>query len=392
MTGNHSLRDRRIALVSNTSWYLWNFRGDTIRALASLGSDVITIAPEEEYRPQLEELGARHVVWEFDRRSTSPLANLGAFLRLRSLYGRLSPDVVHHFTIKPVILGGVAARFARVPGIVQSVPGLGHAFSESNTLHVQALTGYRFALAGRARTIFQNAEDMERLVGSGVASADRSVLVRGSGVDVERLGAVPLPAAAAPGAGSGRPRAVTFLMACRMLWTKGVREFVEAAAVLRGSGVDARFILLGDPDAGNPDAVPREWLASLAETGDVEWRGFHQDITPHLAIADVVVLPSFYGEGVPRSLLEGGAAARALITTDTPGCRDVVADGETGLLVPVRDAQALARAMERLARDLELRRRLGEAARERVRAEFSSARVVEETLAVYVDVLTEERQ
>ncbi len=403
MTGDHSLGDRRslrgrrIALVSNTSWYLWNFRGDTIRALASLGTDVITIAPEDEFRSRLEEVGARHVVWRFDRRSTAPLANLGALVRLRSLYGRLSPDVVHHFTIKPVILGGIAARFSRVPGIVQSVPGLGHAFSESNGLRLQALAGYRFGLAGRARTIFQNAEDMERLIGSGVASADRSVVIRGSGVDVDRLGAIPLPGASVPGASappdaaapSGATRPVTFLMTCRMLWAKGVREFVEAASLVRGDGIHARFVVLGDPDEGNPATVPREWLEELAQGDDVEWRRFREDVTPDLAEADVVVLPSYYGEGVPRSLLEGGAAGRALITTDTPGCSDVVEDGETGLLVPCRDVAALAAAMESLARDPDLRRRLGTAARDRVRAEFSSEKVVEETLAVYRRVLEE---
>jgi glycosyltransferase involved in cell wall biosynthesis len=386
MTGDHSLRDRRIVLVSNTSWYLWNFRGDTIRALIRLGAEVTTVAPEDAYRERLEGLGAAHVVWRFDRRSVAPWTSLGPLRRLRGLYRRLSPDVVHHFTIKPVILGGIAARLERVPGIVQSVPGLGLAFAESNVLHVPALLGYRLALGGRARTIFQNADDMERLIASGVAARERSVLIRSSGVDVERLGAVSHPA----DSGAASPaRPITFLMACRMLWAKGVREYAEAAAALHNRGMNARFVLLGDPDEGNPDAVPRDWLENLRLSGDVEWRGFQDDVTGELAEADVVILPSYYGEGVPKSLLEGGAAGRALVAADAPGSRDVVIDTETGLLVPPKDGTALAEAMEKLIRDPELRQELGRRAQELVRAEFSSDAVVDRTIEVYESALAE---
>ncbi len=387
MTESHSLRGRRVVLVSNTSWYLWNFRGDTIRELARIGSAVTTVAPEDEYRARLEGLGAKHIVWQFDRRSVAPWTSLGPLLRLRALYSELSPDVVHHFTIKPVIIGGVAARLERVSGIVQSVPGLGHAFSASNVLRVPALLGYRLALGGRARTIFQNADDMDRLIASGVATRDRSVLIRSSGVDVERLGAIPLPEAEA-GAAAARP--VTFLMACRMLWAKGVREYVEAAKALHRRGTNARFVLLGDPDEGNPDAVPRGWLANLRIADDVEWHGFRDDITRDIAEADVVVLPSYYGEGVPKSLLEGGAARRALVAADAPGSREVVAEGETGLLVAPRDAASLAEAMERLVRDPGLRLELGRQAQALVRAEFSTDDVVARTLAVYENALAGE--
>ncbi len=379
-TGANALAGRRIALVSNTSWYLHNFRAATIASLVEEKCDVFTIAPDDDYRASLEGLGATHETWRFDRRTLSPFANTAPFFRVLSLYRRLAPAIVHHFTIKPVIMGGTAARLLGVPGVVHSVTGLGLAFAPTNVLHVQALLGYRFPLAGRAWTIFQNEDDREHLVSRGVATRERSVLIPGSGVDVERFGAIPLP--------EGRDRP-TFLMACRMLWAKGVREFVEAARVLDEAGTDARFVLLGDTDPGSPDAVPRAWLEELEGSSNVEWRGFREDVTADLAGADVVVLPS-YREGLPKTLLEGGAAGRALVTTDAPGCRDVVADGETGLLVEPRDAASLARAMERLASDTALRRKLGKNARSLVRERFANEVVVARTLAVYRTALEEE--
>ncbi|MFH1690029.1 MAG: glycosyltransferase [Candidatus Eisenbacteria bacterium] len=366
-------RSSRIVLVSNTSWYLHNFRASTIRRLVRENWDVTAVAPDERMRTELEALGARFVVWKFNRRSMSPLRNAGALGRLCWLYLTLRPDVVHHFTIKPIILGGVAARLTRVRGVVQSVTGLGLAFTSDGLRLRIAAAGYRLALGGNAVTIFQNKDDLRIFTSSGLVGPGRAMLIRGSGVDVDRLALTPEPD---PGGD------IVFLMACRMLWAKGVREFVEAARDVAAEHPECRFVLLGDPDSGTPDAVPRKWLEAVNEHPNIEWLGHQQDIQPFLGRAHVVVLPS-YREGTPRTLLEAGAAGRALIATDVPGCRDVAVDGRAGLLVPKQDAAALKNAMITLATDPVLRGTLGSEARERVRTTFSEERVVGDTLAVY---------
>ncbi len=369
---------RRIILVSNTSWYLYNFRAALIEELVTHGWSVFTLAPDDEYGSELAALGSEFSVWRLDRKSVSPLGHVGAFLRLLSTYRRIRPHVVHHFTIKPVILGGIAARLLRIPGIVQSVTGLGHAFSDESSLARQALNGYRLALGGRAVTVFQNEDDMSQIIESGVTTNERCVLIRGSGVDVERFSAIPLPQS------DGR---VTFLMACRMLWAKGVREYVEAARTLHESNPNLRFLLVGDSDEGSPDAVPHEWLKELEGDGSVEWRGLQPDIRDSLAEAHVVVLPS-YREGLPKSLLEGAAAGRPLIATNVPGCRDVTIEGRTGILVEPRDAAGLATAMRALAGNPGLRRALGNGARDLVRERFASEIIIGQTLELYERILS----
>ncbi len=369
---------RRIILASNTSWYLDNFRGEMMRRLVDQGWEVHATAPDDEYREALEKLGAHFVLWPLSRRSLSPVANAVAFLRVLQLYRRLRPDVVHHFTIKPVILGGIAARLTGVPAIIQSVTGLGHAFSGPAPLRVIALTLYRLALGGRAVTIFQNADDMQTILEAGVTVRRRCRLIRGSGIDTERFGSIPAPT-------TDRP--VTFLMACRMLWAKGVRELVEAAALVREREPDTRFLLVGDSDEGSPDAIPRGWLESLSGSSPVEWRPFVKEIEPTLAEAHVVVLPS-HREGLSRSLLEGSAAGRPLIATDAPGCREIAVDGVTGRTVPVGDTEALADAMVAFAADYETARAMGSRGRELVASEFSLDRVIDETVATYEEALS----
>jgi glycosyltransferase involved in cell wall biosynthesis len=367
---NRYARPMRIVLVSNTSWYLYNFRADTMRALMERGWEVVAVAPDDEYRAKLESLGASFRQWCFDRRSKSPWHAVGPFVRLLGVYREIRPDVVHHFTIKPVILGGIAARILRIPGIVQSVTGLGHAFAGSGPLERLALLSYKVALGGRALTIFQNSEDMERILASGVTRRARAILIRGSGVDVGLYDDAPRP--------FSKPT-ITFLMACRMLWPKGVREFVEASDIVAGACPECRFVLLGDADPGAPDTVPREWLAGASGRTHLTWPGFQDDVRPYVAEADAVVLPSYYNEGLPKSLLEGAAAGRPLIAADNRGSREIVRPGETGLLVRPGSPGELAAAMLRLVHDPETARRLGRRARELVADEFSRERVVRAT-------------
>lgn len=369
---------RRAVICSNSSWYLSNFRSETIRALLEDGWEVVALAPEAEFAAELEALGASFRQVRMSRRSLSPLSNVGSFFSFYRLYRELRPDLVHHFTIKPVILGGIAARLARVRAIVQAVTGLGTAFTGSRLLRYPALLGFRLALGGGALTIFQNPEDRSTLVEAGVVQPDRAILIRGSGVDLDRF--------AAP---QRRERdQVTFVMACRMLWSKGVREFVESGDRVAAAHPEARFVLIGAADAESREGVPATWLEEATATRPhLDWLGFVGDIAPILREADVMVLPSYYGEGVPKSLLEGAAAGLPLVSTDMPGCREVVAHEKTGLVVAPRDVSALAGAMDRLLAEPSLRARCGAEARRMVERDFAVEAVVQRTMDCYRSLL-----
>ncbi len=223
--------------------------------------------------------------------------------------------------------------------------------------------------------ILQNPDDLERLAAAG-AARQRLVLIAGSGVDLQRI--TPQPEPDGP---------VAVLLASRMIWKKGVAILVEAARRLRAEGVAARFLLAGDSDPGNPAAIPPAQLADWAREGVVEWLGFEDDMPALLAGSHIVCLPSSYGEGVPKSLIEGAAAGRPLVTTDTPGCRSIARDGENGILVPPENPDALAAALRRLIEDPALRRQMGARGRAIAEAAFGLDRVNAETLALYRDLL-----
>lgn len=368
---------RKILIVVNAEWYFYSHRRPLALALRSRGYDVVVAAGVERGRREaIEAEGFRFIPLELGRRSMNPARELGSFLALRRLYMRERPDVVHHFTIKPVIYGSLAARLASVPAVINTIPGLGWTFHGSGLgrrlLRRVVEAGYRLALSGRAvQTIFQNGEDRDDFVAKGLVRSDRATVVRGSGVNVTEFQPSPEP--------PGEPVVV---LPSRLLWDKGVGEFVEAARLLRARRSGCRMVLVGGPDAGNPNSVPAETLSRWNEEGAVEWWGLRTDMPDVLARSTLVVLPS-YGEGVPKALLEGAASGRPLVATDTRGCREIVHDGFNGLLVPVRDSVALADAVERLLREPETRRSMGIRSRELAVGEFGEARILEETLAVY---------
>lgn len=297
------------------------------------------------------------------------------------LYRRVKPDIVHHVTVKPVLYGSLAARIAGVPAVVNAVSGLGYLYTTAGAAawlrRTAVETLYRVALRHpRMRVIFQNADDLHALVSRGLVRGRDAVLVRGSGVDLSAFAAAAEP--------EGTPPLV--VLPARMLWDKGVGDFVEAAKILQGRGVQLRAVLVGDVDPGNPTSVPvariREWVSS----GVVEWWGQRDDMPEVLPASSVVCLPS-YREGLPKALLEAAACARPIVATDVPGCREVVVHGTTGRLVPPREPAALADALESLLADPVARSRMGAAARALAEREFSVQRVVSEQLALYRELL-----
>jgi glycosyltransferase involved in cell wall biosynthesis len=365
---------RRLLFVVNHAGFFLSHRLPIALAARDAGYDVVIATPKSRHVPRIIESG---LAWEeirMRRSSVNLFAELRSLIDLVRLYRRLKPDVVHHVTTKPVLYGTIAARLTRVPAVVNALAGLGHVFYESGTrrlLRRIVLFAYSFALHHRnARFIFQNMEDRELFVSRGWVKAENTILVRGSGVDVERF----VPAASR----AGGP--LTVVLASRLLYTKGVGEFVAAARALRGR---ARFVLVGEPDPDNPGSIPEAQLREWASDGSIEYWGRRDDMPEVLAATDVVCLPTYYREGVPKVLIEAAACGVPIVTTDTPGCRDIVRDGENGVLIPPRDAGALAAALRALLGDAALRARMGTRGRQRALEEFSLPRVIDATLSLY---------
>ncbi|WP_233347982.1 glycosyltransferase family 4 protein [Luteimonas sp. MC1572] len=373
----------KIVLFANTDWYLYNFRRSLALALQAHGYELLLISPPGPYGEKLRALGLRWEPVPMDRRSLNPLREAKLLAWLVSLFRRERPAVVHGFTIKCAVYGSLAARLAGVPARVNAVAGMGYVFTSNDTKArvlrplVRALL--RTALdGGNARLVLQNPDDVALFEAARLVDREHVRLIPGSGVDCSRF------VARQGQRDSTRPLRV--LLAARLLWDKGLAEFVEAARRLQGEGRAIEFLLAGDPDPGNPAAVPEATVRAWADEGVVQWLGHVDDMAALFASVDVVVLPS-YREGLPKGLIEAAACALPLVTTDVPGCREVVSDGVDGLLVPVRDAAALAAAIARLHDDPELAARFGKAARAKALAEFDEKIVIDRTLAVYRELL-----
>ncbi|MCZ6596581.1 MAG: glycosyltransferase family 4 protein [Planctomycetota bacterium] len=359
-------------LVTDDSFF-WSHRRPLASAARDAGCEVVVATPPGEYRARIEAEGFRFAPVGMAR-SRNPVRVLMSFFAVFRLYRRERPDLVHHVSMRPVILGGLAARLAAVPARVDLVTGLGWVFtSGSRWLRFLVERAYRIALGGRRGwTVFQNPDDREHFVSRGLVDPARSSVILGSGVDVERLSARPEP--------RGTPRVV---LAARMLEHKGVGDLVEAGRILRERGVPHRIVLAGRPDEENPASIPAEQLEAWDAEGIVEWVGHREDVEHLLADSHVACLPSYYREGLPKFLLEALALGRPVVTTDMPGCREAVRGGENGILVPPRRPTELADALERLLSDPEARRVMGQASRALARRCFAEPVVVGETLAIY---------
>lgn len=374
----------KVLLFANTDWYLFNFRRSLADALRDAGHEVVLTSPPGDYGDKLRTLGFRWIPTPMQRRSLNPLRELGLVLWLRRLIRRERPDLVHGFTIKCAVYGSLAARWAGVDARFSSVAGLGYVFTSPELLArvlrpiVSGLM--QTALGGpRARLILQNPDDVALFERARLVLPENIRLIPGSGVNCERF---------RPAEATTRDAATPFrvVLPARLLWDKGVGEYVEAARQLRADGRNIVFLLAGDPDPGNPAAVPEHLLREWVVAGIVDWLGHVSDMPGLFRSVDLVVLPS-YREGLPKGLIEAAACALPLVTADVPGCREVVSHEEDGLLVPARDAVALASAIARLHDDAALRRRLGTAARAKALSQFDERIIVRRTIAVYEEVL-----
>ncbi len=369
------IRGKLLFLVTE-DWYFCSHRLPPARAAQAAGYEVVVATRVEHRGADIEAEGFKLIPINLRRRSRNPFRELAAIAEIARIYRRERPDIVHHVAIKPVLYGSLAAMLARRPAVVNALAGMGFLFTSSSRLATMLRSAvsqvFRVLLnAGRNVLILQNPDDQALLVSGGLVAASRVRLIRGSGVDIQRF--YPMPET------DGTP---VVMLASRMLWDKGIGEFVGAAGLLRARGRAARFVLVGDGDADNPASIPQAQLKSWHDSGVVECWGRCDDMPAAFAHAHVVCLPS-YREGLPKVLLEAAACARPLVATDAPGCREIVRHGGNGFLVPLRDAAGLADAIERLLSEPALRLKMGAKGRQMVEAEFSEAQVARQTLAVY---------
>lgn len=371
----------KVLFVVTEDWYFVSHRLALALAAQRAGYEVAVATREGKYAAAICASGIRLIPFELARRAGSALAEI---ISLWRLYRRERPDLVHHVAMKPVLYGAFAARLAGVPAQLNAMTGLGWLFASSTGIAagvMRAAVVRLFAIVlGRPRslTVVQNPDDLAMLKHAGVP-ARRLRLIRGAGVDVETFHPT----------GSFPSGPVCIVLAARMLWDKGVGEFVQAAHLLHARGVRARFVLVGDPDPANPASVSESILRAWHGTCGMEWLGRREDMPAVLHQAQIACLPSYYREGLPKSLLEAAACGLPIVTTDTPGCREIVRNGENGLLVPVKNPTALADALERLVFDEGLRRRMGERSRQLAVEEFSQERVIQATLSVYQELAVE---
>jgi glycosyltransferase involved in cell wall biosynthesis len=363
----------KILLFANTDWYLYNFRLSLAEELRNQGHEVVLLSATGDYYQLLQRSGFQWLPFPLSRQGVNPFSELFTLWRLIRLYHQVRPDIVHHFTIKPVIYGSFAAHILRVPGIINSITGLGHLFIDpgffTRFLRIIAKIMYRIILPD-TRVIFENPEDERTFVEQGLLQAEQSHLILGTGVDTERF---------RPSEKNNEIPLVLF--SSRILVTKGLPEYVEAASILKQKGLKARFVVAGTTDPGNPASISTEQINAWKDTDVVELWGWQNDMPSILAQADIFCLPS-YREGIPNALLEACAAGLPIVATDVPGCRDVVTSGMNGLLVPVRKPQALADALETLILDRQVRLSMGTAARQ-IAIQFNTKKVNAETLMVY---------
>ncbi len=361
----------------NVAWFFTSHRLPVARAALNAGFDVHVAADieSEEEVSAITDHGITFHRVRISRGGLSPPRDLRYLRDVSEVIRRVRPDILHNVTVKPVVYGSVAARILRVPSIVNAISGLGYSFSGERSRRLVAhlvSVAYRFALRGRSTTvIFQNGDDMEAFISEGIIERGQAVMIRGSGADLKEFSYSTETA--------GKLKVV---LPARMLREKGVVEFAEAAESLRRAGWDADFILAGRSDDANPGSLSLEELDRLQKETGVRWVGHVSDMPELFRTAHVVCLPS-YREGLPKALIEACATGRPIVTTDVPGCREVVIDGLNGLLVKPRAVASLARALERLLADRDLRATMGKAGRLRAETEFGLESVVRQTLELY---------
>lgn len=367
----------KLLFVFSDDRFFWSHRLPIAEAALANGYEVIIATGVYKYAEEIRSKGFRLIPLKLTRKTGSVFTELSAVRQLKQIYSQERPDIIHQVAIKAVLFGSMAALGGPDVPIVNALTGLGYlvASSSANATVIRSVVwkvlGFFFRRPHQLLLV-ENEQDKELLVGKLRVASEKIVVTRGSGVNVNIFRAVPEP--------DGVPIVV---LASRMLWIKGVQEFVNAAQILRTRGVSARFVLAGDSDHNNPSCVPRQQLLDWQTSGAAEWWGHQEDMPGMFQKVNLVCLPSHGGEGVPKVLMEAAACGRAIVTTQVPGCRDIVQQGVNGLLVGPKNVIALADAIERLVENRNERQQMGHYGRQVAIREYSEDAVIRETLELY---------
>ena len=371
----------KIALVANTTWNIYNFRLNVIRRLRAEGHEVIVMAPVDEYISyQWKIQGVHHYpIRTLRRDSVNPLRDIQLTLELIRLYRTHRPDLVVHYTVKPNIYGGIAAKLAGIPSIAV-VTGLGYAFIHNGLVKRTTKSLYKVATRFHKRIVFENQDDRSLFIEEKLLDPAKSMSVKGCGVDLEFYS----PADNTNGAN----KPLTFAFIGRLLYDKGIQEFIQAARLVKAEKPEVRFLIVGEIDRDNPSAIRETDLLRWVKDHIVEYHGATHDIRPFIAQSDCIILPS-YREGMPRILMEAMAMKRPIITTDTAGCRETVEDAHNGFIVPVGNTEALAQAMRRFSEMSAMERELfGANGRNMAEELFDEHKIADEMYRIIGQVLS----
>ncbi|MCG8640186.1 MAG: glycosyltransferase family 4 protein [Desulfobacterales bacterium] len=371
---------KRVVFLVTEDWYFYSHRMPIARGLIRSGCEVVLLTRVNQHKDRIEQEGINVIPLGLKRESKHIVWEIKAVIEIALLYRKLKPHLVHHVAVKPILYGSIAAILTGVPKVVNAFAGLGFIFSEkkrriSRLIRWGFIQAYRSVfISKKIHAIFQNPEDKALFEQLKIVNKKQSTLIRGSGVDPDQYRCIKEPKGT-----------VTILFGARMLWDNGVGELIRAARILKKEGLIFQVILAGVPDPSNPNSVDTQTLRKWHDQGIAEWVGFQTDMAKLFSQVHIVTLPS-YREGVSKFLIEAASCGRPIVTTDTPGCREIVLDNKNGFLVPVKDAEALAGALSRLIRDPGLRKKMGSCGRAMVLKSFSDKIVVEKTMAFYRQV------
>jgi glycosyltransferase involved in cell wall biosynthesis len=373
----------KIFFFANTDWYLYNFRIGLAEAAKSRDADVIMLSPPGPFAPKIQENNFKWICVPMKRGSISPIKEIPSILNLIRIYSKEKPDLAQHFTLKCLIYGTIAAKLSGTPNVVNSITGLGYIFTNKSPkarfLNFIISPILRFILSFKnSYVILQNSDDFEELTKRKIINSDKTILIKGSGVNTDDFCPLKLNFNQTP----------KVLLATRLIWDKGISDYIKAVKILKQNGVNAEFLLAGNIDSGNPASVSNKDINKWIFEGIIHYLGHVEDMCSLLKKVDIVTLPTTYGEGVPRILIEAAASSVPLIATDVPGCREIVRHNKNGILIPPKDYLALADAINGLINNPEERIRMGKNGRQIAVQEFDEKIVIKKTLCVYQKLLS----
>lgn len=364
----------RIAVVLNTSWNIYNFRLNLIKSLQAAGHEVHTVAPIDDYTPNLTGVGCIHHAVKMDSRGANPLKDFALIFELRSIYKQIKPDVILHYTIKPNVYGTLAAAWLRIP-VVNNVCGLGTVFLKNDFVSRVAVFLYRLSFRFANKVFFQNPDDLNLFLTKRLVAANAVDLLPGSGIDLKKFAPAPIK----------RNGTFTFLLISRLITDKGILEYIDAVKKLKAEGIEAKFQILGAMDPKHKRGISREIIEQWIQSGTIEYLGTTEDVRGYIHQADCVVLPS-YREGTPRTLLEAASSSRPIIATNVPGCNQVVDDKVNGFLCNLKDADDLADKMRLMAGlSEETLNQFGQNGRKKMETQYDESVVINK----YLEALSE---